>query len=206
MGGQSSRFGSPKGNVLIDGKVQWKRLECILLSAIPHIKVYFSLSASVRSSYPDIPDTQIIYDDENLGAKGPMLGLMSAMYQYPNTACMLVSVDMFLLQAITIKHLFEQYITQRKLCTAYKTNKIQPLCAIYTYEVLPYIEHRVANAKDESDYSVNALIMTLAERETERGGVCFIEGDAMSDTDDHIIQSLTHINNKKELAEYYSDI
>ena len=146
------------------------------------------------------------YDDENLGAKGPMLGLMSAMYQYPNTACMLVSVDMFLLQAITIKYLFEQYITQRKLCTAYKTNKIQPLCAIYTYEVLPYIEHRVANAKDESDYSVNALIMTLAERETERGGVCFIEGDAMSDTDDHIIQSLTHINNKKELAEYYSDI
>ncbi len=134
-GGESTRMGRDKG-LLTVGDTRWAEIirrkfnECQLLSIV-------SLNAAQVPSYSALFDQkELVVDDSTLKIRGPLLGILSVHLNFPDKDLVVVACDMINMNSIVIQDLLDEFLSQNVEAIAYKGEKIEPLCAIYSAQGL----------------------------------------------------------------------
>src|SRR5215210_5197976 len=92
-GGQSTRMGTDKGLLQLNGKT-WVQHTSDKLSSL-QIPVVVSLNKKQPDGYSKIfSSDKLIIDDESLSLKGPLLGLMSVHQQLKQEDLLVLACDM----------------------------------------------------------------------------------------------------------------
>lgn len=140
-GGLSSRMGQDKGLMQEQGQAWVEKLYDQL--AYLNLPVYTSVNAKQQATYQSIvPAQQLVIDDALEGINGPLKGILSAHHAYPDQHIMFVPCDMPLLDAPVFDgwlKSFEQHYPEYELFISKTSNRLQPLCGIYTREGLQHL-------------------------------------------------------------------
>lgn len=131
-GGKSSRMGKDKALIKVKRKTILDNTAEILDSYSD--EVFISINSNQRSE-PNRSKYQTLVDQS--GLKGPMAGILSAAMHDSDSAWIIVSCDLPLLDRSTIQYLIEKR-AKDKYATFYASNKndIEPLCGIYEPRLL----------------------------------------------------------------------
>jgi molybdopterin-guanine dinucleotide biosynthesis protein A len=90
-GGQSSRMGSDKGLLMLNDKT-WTQKAIDTLSNF-HIPIVISVNKNQYHDYSSIfPVDTLIHDDPSLQLHGPLCGLLSVHFKYPEKTWILVAI------------------------------------------------------------------------------------------------------------------
>ena len=143
-GGRSRRMGADKAALTKDGKTQLERTHDLLSAQLE--RVYVSAREDQaddrhRSRYP------LIVDGDFGAAKGPIVGILSAMSEYPQVDWLVVACDLPNLDSDTIRNLIDSH-NRSDAFTAYRSSYDglpEPLCAIYSRESVKVIRAFVAD-------------------------------------------------------------
>lgn len=155
-GGESKRMGADKGMLPI-GEHTWaahafKKLQLL------NIPVFVSLNQSQVPAYGRHFDEALLVVDQ-VAAKGPLTGLLSAHLNHPEDDLLVLACDMTEMDLETLRHLkdchsafpgFDAYVYQQE-------GFIEPLCAIYSSESLKKIYADLQN-DDLANFSLHRLI------------------------------------------------
>jgi molybdopterin-guanine dinucleotide biosynthesis protein A len=160
-GGQSRRMGFDKGLLLHNDQPWSKHIVDILSKIVPDVFVSLRVDQGVdqggadrESAYRHIFNaSQMIFDRDEIPAKGPLKGLLSAHKTYPGKNWIVLGCDMMSVNRETISGLktafhknpgYDRYL--------YKTQYgLEPLCAIYSKKGL---EKLLGNVQNISDFSL----------------------------------------------------
>ncbi|MBC6492935.1 molybdenum cofactor guanylyltransferase [Flavihumibacter stibioxidans] len=132
-GGESSRMGSDKGLLTLQSDT-WARTIANQMAAAVPVPVYVSVRPDQYEFYrADFPESQIISDSYKIKVKGPLKGLLSVHEKFPGEDLLVVACDMPLMNAATIRILYEAYLANPDHDAWIFTNDAEPepLCAIY---------------------------------------------------------------------------
>ncbi len=147
-GGRSSRFGSDKALAEIDGECLIKRV-CRLLSP-------FASSTTVVADKPDkYTDFGLrTIQDLNPGL-GPLAGLQAALHDMPKSEhwLLLCSCDAYVIRHNWIERLLA-HRTKQCQAVAYRTDRWQPVPAVYSRSCLPSVESQIKR----NDLSMQRLL------------------------------------------------
>ncbi len=136
-GGKSSRMGKEKGLVDFQGKplisYAIQLLEPIVDSIV--IGANNELNAYREFGYP-------IVEDEIKGI-GPIGGIFSTLKYTKTQRNVIVSCDMPFLEAELLKFIYEKMQDFDVLVASHGDNKVEPLCGIYSKNILPEIEDSI---------------------------------------------------------------
>ncbi|MEM6263081.1 MAG: NTP transferase domain-containing protein [Bacteroidota bacterium] len=126
-GGHSTRMGTDKAQLTYHGLPQTQWLPQLLQPL--GLPIFLSLNPAQATGKPDTP--QVIVDQ--FPDKGPMGGLLSAHWAYPEVAWVAVAIDWPLLRRKTIEFLMENRKPKcQATCLKHPERKFpEPLLAIY---------------------------------------------------------------------------
>lgn len=178
MGGQSSRFGSPKGlapalrseqgtasNVTAQNMPvpQWSYLKNLLQKYCA--RVFFSLHSSQKKIYAELSPEAVICDDPEFVKEETLAitGILSAQKKYNDVALLVVAVDLFFLTATSVEELLAAHSSaqrRKSYATAFTTGVLQPLCAIYLPQSYPYF----LAAFEQQRYSITRVLKSMPHR------------------------------------------
>lgn len=139
-GGQSSRMGEEKRLIHYHGKPQEQYLFELLSDYFS--EVYVSINQNQTTDLPYI-------EDLDLGVKSPMVGVVSAFNQNPNSAWLVVACDMPFVDKKAIEFLL-QHRNPEKYATAFENSDEhfpEPLLAIYEPIIFPKLEEAINQGK-----------------------------------------------------------
>src|SRR4051812_14183286 len=92
-GGKSSRMGTDKG-LLAEGSKAWAQIALDKLSSLSLHNVV-SINSSQRNTYSSLfSSNQLVSDKDDLGARGPLLGLLSVHNQFVEDDLLLLGCDL----------------------------------------------------------------------------------------------------------------
>ena len=149
-GGASTRMGFDKASLSFGDGPQVRRVAAMLERLCPLVYVSVRREQLVQPVFAGL----CLLPDEEEGI-GPLEGLLSAFREAPNSAWLVVAVDMPFLVEATLRRLVERRDTSR-FATAYRnpqTNRPEPVCAIYEPRILPVLRE----AKARKRYSLMLL-------------------------------------------------
>lgn len=128
-GGNSSRMGKAKALLNYHGMPQYKWLQ--LLCKKLEMEAAISCKEAHKEWYEK--GTKLIFDKEELGFEGPMLGLVSGIHAIKDKPILLLGCDYPLLGIKDILQLIHTFETNQKSTAFYqeKTSLYEPLLAIY---------------------------------------------------------------------------
>lgn len=130
-GGQSSRLGVNKALLPFQGKPVIERMLETVSPLVSSIKIIANNPADYRALHTEtLPDIR--------PGCGPLSGIHTALTLSPTEYVLVVSCDMPLLTAGTLKPLLREYPGHD--ITMYKHRLFEPLCAIYRRTCLPALE------------------------------------------------------------------
>ena len=140
-GGQSSRMGSDKGLLMLNGKT-WTQKAIDTLSNF-QIPIVISVNKNQYQDYSIIfPLNTLIPDDPTLQLQGPLCGLLSVHLKFPEEDLLILACDMPLIDIELIKELLAKYNTETADAFIYTNdNKPEPMPGIYTSKGLEYVHH-----------------------------------------------------------------
>lgn len=183
-GGESSRFGSPKGSALFRGRPM---LECVAdaLAAVCRSLVV------VRAADAQPPELRVTVDirhaRDGFAGQGPLAGIVSGMQASVTTLCFVTSCDAPLLQPSLVAGLSVLVGPFDAVCPRV-AGRIQPLAAIYQIPAaLPAFERALAVGR----LRVAACVEELNTR--------FVDDDELRDLD-RGLDSFRTANTPEELA------
>ena len=139
-GGLSSRMGEEKRLIHYHGKTQEQYLFDLLNSYCS--EVYVSINQNQTTDLPYIQDF-------DLPIKSPIVGIISAFQQNPNTAWLVVACDMPFVSEKTIDLLL-QHRNPKKYATAFENpdeHFPEPLLTIYESKIYPYLQEAINQGK-----------------------------------------------------------
>ncbi|MEM1223567.1 MAG: NTP transferase domain-containing protein [Verrucomicrobiota bacterium] len=131
VGGESRRMGRDKAMLSYDGKqTQLERTAGLLRAVCPRVFI----SQRKAQSFPTPEGTEPLYDSLT-DVKGPLCGILSAAFAYPEADWLVLACDLPFLQVATLEKLIHSY---REAGTgtplSYQSSgdgMPEPLCAIY---------------------------------------------------------------------------
>ena len=141
-GGQSTRMGSDKALLKLHSDT-WAQIAIDKLSEL-QLPIIISVNKSQLNNYSSIfSSQQIITDNYSLKIRGPLGGVLSVHFQYPQEDLVILACDMPLMETSLIKELLMQYNTQKASDAFIFTNdgEPEPLCGIYKASALANILH-----------------------------------------------------------------
>jgi molybdopterin-guanine dinucleotide biosynthesis protein A len=130
-GGQSSRMGTDKGLIVINDTC-WAGYMATKLKAL-ELPFIVSINASQAEKYTKyFSDEQLVIDASE--ANGPVRGILSVHFKYPDNDLLLVACDMIDMQETTLQSLVIAYTQQpgSDFYTYHNNGFFEPFCAIYT--------------------------------------------------------------------------
>lgn len=139
-GGLSTRMGTEKRLLTYHGKPQEQFLFDLLSSCLSD--VYVSVNAEQQTGFPSIKDL-------DLGMKSPMIGILSAFAQKPDSAWLVVACDMPFVTAETIEYLLE-HRNPAKYATAFENPELsfpEPLLTIYEPKIYKKLQEALQQGK-----------------------------------------------------------
>lgn len=134
-GGESKRMGSDKGLLSI-GSDSWSMLAFRKLESL-NIPVAVSVNKMQELSYRNLFSPRPLILDQ-LIARGPLRGLISAHLSFPNDDLLVLACDMTEMDVKTLQHL-QQFVDTLPGYDYYvfgSENFIEPLCAVYSSAAL----------------------------------------------------------------------
>ena len=81
---------------------------------------------------PYFEETDLVVDNPAVAIQGPLLGLLSVHVKYPDQDLMVVACDMINLDNAVLFKLFNSFNSSPVDAIAFKGERIEPLCAIYS--------------------------------------------------------------------------
>lgn len=134
-GGQSSRMGSDKGLLMIDG-IPWAERAQKLLAAVCRRTVYSIRHDQQQAYAAAIPGASFVTDNDNCKDIGPLGGLLSVHEQFPTSDILLLACDMIFVAPGDL----QQLIQSTGRIRAYRAGEFfEPLCAYYSAAALAKI-------------------------------------------------------------------
>ena len=132
-GGQSIRMGSDKG--LLFSAIRKKRWAEIMKERLSQISIHSVLSINLGQHEHYLPyfeENDLVVDNPAVAIHGPLLGLLSVHLKYPDQDLMAVACDMINLDKEVLIKLFNSFNSSQLDAIAFKGERIEPLCAIYS--------------------------------------------------------------------------
>jgi molybdopterin-guanine dinucleotide biosynthesis protein A len=158
-GGQSMRMGRDKG-LMVSGMKVWAEImrEKLLRISAP---IVLSINASQRDRYfPYFQEKDLVVDNPGINLQGPLLGLMSVHLKYPREDLLAVACDMIDMNSFVLEKLLQEYATARVAAIAYKGDRVEPMCAVYSSQGLAEILSSYYH-NDLSDHSLMHVLEKL---------------------------------------------
>lgn len=153
-GGMSSRMGTDKGLLKIEGETWAGRTASTLASCVP--KVIFSVNASQLDRYKEVHPGEEFHVDSHPEADGPLGGILSV-YSKVKTDIFAVACDMPYINSDALKHLHDHYKHKSREYDFFPfvTDRMEPTCAIYTASGLEYMLKNLRH-----DYSLKRFFIS----------------------------------------------
>jgi molybdenum cofactor guanylyltransferase len=164
-GGQSTRMGSDKGLLSIEG-LTWAGYTADKLKAI-ELSIVFSINEQQTEAYKiALPAERFVVDHLDIG--GPMNGLLSVHEQYKDQDILLIACDMIDMDLSILRELLEAYTANASFdYYAFEVEGVvQPFAAIYKSSAL---------AELYTKYKDQALNSSSLRYTIEHGNVCKIK-------------------------------
>lgn len=134
-GGESARMGSDKGLLRSKNKV-WAEIAMDQFSECG-LEYVVSVNSNQFTSYAKVIDEKkIIEDDTTLTIRGPLLGILSVHRKFQEKDLVVVACDMILMNSVVIKKLLDEFSGKNFEAVAFKNEKVEPLCALYSSQGL----------------------------------------------------------------------
>jgi molybdopterin-guanine dinucleotide biosynthesis protein A len=166
-GGKSSRIGTNKSLLIIDGKTLIQRLVELLNSIFAEVVV-----SSNESELYEFLEKKIISDI--FPERGPLSGIHSALSFTTTDKNFIISCDMPFISSETINYLIDTK-SAAEIVIPRAEGRIQPLCGIYSKSILPIVENLLIESK-HSEIKLKGSIYELLKRvKTE-----FVDVDKLS--------------------------
>ena len=131
-GGKSSRFGTNKSFLVIDGKPLIQRLTELLDTIFPEVVV--------SSNEPEL---YVLLDKKNIDdicpGRGPLSGIQSALNFTTSERNIIISCDMPFINKELLRFLCNCK-SEKDIILPKSDGIIQPLCGIYSKKILPEVE------------------------------------------------------------------
>lgn len=148
-GGKSSRMGRDKGTMETDG-VTWTQ-SAIQRFADAGLPALISINATQLERYSALFDRSVLVIDTVPEAHGPLRGILSCHKAKPAYDLFVTACDLPLLPA----ELITKLLTEKKASpdvpfAAFRTDFIEPLCALYSAEALADLLPRVVSGSLEA--------------------------------------------------------
>lgn len=155
-GGESKRMGSDKGLLPI-GTDTWAQHAFRKLQAL-NIPVLVSLNKTQVSAYRQHFSDELLIIDQ-VAAKGPLTGLLSAHLNHPGDDLLLLACDMTEMDTDTLQYLKDSTTAFPRYDYYVYTHEdfLEPLCAVYTSGCLRKILDNLKN-NNLSNFSLHKLI------------------------------------------------
>ena len=157
-GGQSSRMGSDKGLLMLNDKT-WTQKAIDTLNHF-QIPIVISINKNQYQDYSSIfPVDTLIPDDPSLQLHGPLCGLLSVHFKYPETDLLILACDMPLINTELIRELFTKYNTETADdAFIYTTDgEPEPMPGIYKSKGLAYV-HQLHSTKQLPRLSMKYML------------------------------------------------
>lgn len=139
VGGKSSRMGENKARLKYKEQTFF---EIVAAACRDFAEIWVSVDE--RSKYQDLPYPLV---EDELSAYGPLEGVYQLLRHIQTKYVLVLATDMPLIQADLLRALAEQ-VTGSEDCVALCVNgKPQPMCSIYSVEVLPVLEQMRASGE-----------------------------------------------------------
>jgi molybdopterin-guanine dinucleotide biosynthesis protein A len=156
-GGQSLRMGKDKGlHFSRTGRV-WAEImkEKFAYLSIPSV---LSINPLQKKNYRKFfEEKSLAVDNPNINIQGPLLGVLSVHLKYPDQNLMVVACDLINLDEVVLKKLFSNYNSSQVEAIAFKGERIEPLCAIYSSHGLAKIHEACQAGKLRRNSMMHAL-------------------------------------------------
>lgn len=157
-GGQSTRMGSDKGMMRHKTNL-WAQIAIDKLERL-NMKALLSVNASqIRIYREHFSEKQLIEDNLNIPAKGPLLGILTAHLLFPKEDLMIFACDMLGMETEILRKLIERQEEQPEYDAYLFVNKSQrePLSTILTSNALNKIYGMVLKGQE----NINSLKFAL---------------------------------------------
>lgn len=157
-GGKSTRMGSDKGLLFVDGQRWFERGFHLLRKVFP--KVVISVHSNQHLVYKEIqPNWEYIIDSIDF-AEGPLVGIFSIHEKYPNSDLFVLACDMIEMNLTPIQGLISIYRENigNDFYLYQNETYIEALCGIYTSKGIQKIKKRLIENKDKN-FSIHKLIL-----------------------------------------------
>ncbi len=168
-GGQSSRMKTDKG-LIQNQNATWAQIAFEKLQTNIE-EVFVSVNHSQSEDYLKIfKEKQLIFDNQNVAIKGPLLGLLSAHLQFPDNDILVLACDIVNIKENTIRTLIDNFHNQTAICYSFNS-QTEPLVGIYSATALKQI-HKLYLNNNLLKYSMmhvleitNAELLPLTEKD-----------------------------------------
>ncbi|HLZ15815.1 MAG TPA: molybdenum cofactor guanylyltransferase, partial [Cyclobacteriaceae bacterium] len=158
-GGLSRRMGRDKG-LMVSGKRAWAE---IIREKFPQrvTPAVLSINAGQRERYlSNFRDKDLVVDNAALKMQGPLRGLLSVHLRYPNHDLLAVACDMIDMSPFVLEKLLKEYAASKVRAIAFKGDRIEPMCAIYSSQGLAGILSSYHH-NDPADHSMMQALEEL---------------------------------------------
>lgn len=136
-GGRSSRMGSDKKLLRINGETLISRLYRLLA---PHFDgIIISTSAQEQNPVPGALHVK----DEQPG-KGPLMAIFSSLRQSPSRVNFVVACDIPEVNMTRVRHMLSDAALHDIVVPSFAPGLFEPLFAVYTRDVIPVMERQLA--------------------------------------------------------------
>jgi len=179
-GGKSSRIGTNKSLLILDGRPLIQRLT-ELLDTIFHEVV---ISSNEPKTY-EFLDKKIIEDF--YPKRGPLAGIHSALSSTTSEKNFIINCDMPFISKELIVYLTD-FKTDSKTLLPKVDGRIQPLCGIYSKSVLPDVENLLIECRNQQSNlkgSVYELISRIQPEIIDVTGTNFYHSDLFLNINTH---------------------
>lgn len=131
-GGQSLRMGRDKGLIVSGNRNVWAEIMIEKLSQIS-LRSVLSINSSQKENYLQYFNAKdLVVDSTEIDVQGPVLGLMSTHLKYPDEDLFVLACDMIKMDGVVLKKLLSDYANSKPAAIAFKGDRVEPLCAIYS--------------------------------------------------------------------------
>jgi molybdopterin-guanine dinucleotide biosynthesis protein A len=157
-------MGQDKG--LIDSKSEAKAWAEIVRDKFYTISIpsFLSINQSQTENYLlHFNEDDLIVDNPSLKVQGPLLGLFSVHLKYPDQDLIVVACDMINIDSVALMKLVSSYNSSHPDAIAFKGERIEPLCAIYSSQGLT----KIYSAHQEKKLYKNSMMHALEELNAE---------------------------------------
>ncbi|MBI1770391.1 MAG: molybdenum cofactor guanylyltransferase [Bacteroidetes bacterium] len=158
-GGQSLRMGRDKG-LMVSANRLWAEIVRgkLVQTSIPSV---LSVNSTQKENYlRHFDENDLVVDNSAINIQGPLQGLLSVHLKYPDQDLMVVACDMINVEIIVLKKLLNDFNASRVAAIAFKGERVEPLCAIYSSPGLAKILSAYRQSK-LSNYSMMYILEEL---------------------------------------------